>query len=366
MISEVLVMSHDRSPPNEKGGIVLKKAETVHDLEILRLHLELRGGELSPVERQNLIRHGESADGSSITRDILIPDDMPLHHLHYVIQKLFGWRNSHLRAFRLLEEDFQRITGGTVKGWADLVGTYFQAPSESEEDLFWDDEFGGGSFALWLKSKYTGPYRYGGSAELKERAEAEIHELLTYFQEVEVRESFDEFFERSQQDGSKEIRVLRRAPLAELTLQEMVNSVYLGSDPNTLLERLLVKDILGIQNNQETEPNLPTTLLYHYDFGDNWEVILTRTADAQDLLDAQELSLEELDAAKHKVVTKYQPVCIKKRGLPVLDDVGGLRGFAEFLHHIYESTDPLERKEYLAWGKSQGWRESKVSCFQIL
>ncbi|MBR0577191.1 hypothetical protein KCG48_12780 [Proteiniclasticum sp. BAD-10] len=344
----------------------MKKAETVHDLEILGLHLELRGWELTPEQKQSLIRHGESVDGTSITRDILIPGDMPLHHLHYVIQKLFGWQNSHLRAFRLQEDDFQRLTGGTVKGWADLVGTYFQPPSESEEDLYWDDEFEGGNFALWLRKKYTGPYRYDGKAEIKERAQAEIRELLAYFQEVDVLESFDDYYERSLKDGSKEIRVLRKAPLAELTLQEMLNSVYLGSEPNTLLERLLVKDILGIQNDQEDEPKLPTTLLYQYDFGDNWEVILTRTADAQDLLDGQELSQEELEEAKRKVITKHQPVCIKKRGLPVLDDVGGLRGFAEFLHHIYESTDPLERKEYLAWGKSQGWRESKVSSFQIL
>lgn len=345
---------------------MLKKTDAVHDFEILRLHLELRGGELPPELKQSLIRHGESTDGTSITRDILIPGDMPLHHLHYVIQKLFGWQNSHLRAFRLLEEDFQRMTQGTVKGWAELVGTYFQPPSESEEDLYWDDQFEGGNFALWLRKKYTGPYRYDGRAEIKERAQEEIRDLLSYYQQVDVRESFDDFYERSLKDGSKEIRILRQAPLAELTLQEMVNSVYLGSDPNTLLERLLVKDILGIPEEQGAASALPTTLLYHYDFGDNWEVILTRTADAQDLLDAQELSREELEEAKRQVVTKYQPVCIKKRGLPVLDDVGGLRGFAEFLHHIYESTDPMERKEYLAWGKSQGWSDKKISCFSLL
>lgn len=41
-------------------------------------------------------RYGESLTGNSITRDILIPADMPLHNLHYAIQKLFGFQNSHL------------------------------------------------------------------------------------------------------------------------------------------------------------------------------------------------------------------------------------------------------------------------------
>lgn len=38
--------------------------------------------------------------------------------------------------FNFLDPVFQKLTGGTVKGWSDLVGTLFQPPSEAESDLF--------------------------------------------------------------------------------------------------------------------------------------------------------------------------------------------------------------------------------------
>ncbi len=67
----------------------------------VRLHLELRSDYLSDYHKRMLRRYGESSTGESITRDILIPSDMPLHNLHYAMQKLFGWQNSHLRSFYL-------------------------------------------------------------------------------------------------------------------------------------------------------------------------------------------------------------------------------------------------------------------------
>lgn len=90
------------------------------------LHLELRNDYLPDYQKRTLRRYGESNTGESIARDILIPSDMPLHNLHYAIQKLFGWHNSHLRSFYLPEDVYNKLTGGTVKGWYDLVGILFQ------------------------------------------------------------------------------------------------------------------------------------------------------------------------------------------------------------------------------------------------
>ncbi|WP_409229368.1 IS1096 element passenger TnpR family protein [Gudongella sp. SC589] len=155
----------------------------------VRIRLELKDEYLSDYQKRMLKRYGESISGDSIIRDILIPSDMPLHNLHYAIQKLFGWQNSHLRSFYLPEEVYGRLTGGTVKGWADLVGILFQPPSEAEEDVFWDDDYNSGSIKVWLKRKYTGPYTYGGMMEHPEIAKQDVHELLEHFQMVEVRES---------------------------------------------------------------------------------------------------------------------------------------------------------------------------------
>lgn len=149
-----------------------------NEITPVRLHLELRDDYLSDYQKRMLIRYGESTSGDSITRDILVPSDMPLHNLHYTIQILFGWQNSHLRSFYLPEEVYNKLTGGTVKGWSDLVGILFQPPSEAEEDVFWDDDYERGSFKVWLRKKYTGPYIYGGTMEHPEVARRDVQELL--------------------------------------------------------------------------------------------------------------------------------------------------------------------------------------------
>jgi len=96
----------------------------------VHLRLELRDEYLTEEQKRILRRYGESSTGETICRDILIPSDMPLHNLHYAIQKLYGWQNSHLRSFHLPEDVYLKLTGGTVKGWSDYVGVIFQPPSE--------------------------------------------------------------------------------------------------------------------------------------------------------------------------------------------------------------------------------------------
>lgn len=102
----------------------------------IRLHLELKDEYMSDYQKRMLRRYGESSTGDSITRDILIPSDMPLHNLHYTIQKLFGWQNSHLREFKLEDDIYHQLTNRTVRGWSDLVGVLFQPPAVAEGDLF--------------------------------------------------------------------------------------------------------------------------------------------------------------------------------------------------------------------------------------
>jgi hypothetical protein len=93
-----------------------KRRSNKDEITSVHLHLELKGEYLTEYQKRMLKRYGESSTGESICRDILIPSDMPLHNLHYTIQKLYGWQNSHLRSFHLPEEVYQKLTGGTVKG----------------------------------------------------------------------------------------------------------------------------------------------------------------------------------------------------------------------------------------------------------
>lgn len=107
-------------------------------------------------------------------------------------------------------------------------------------------------------------------------------------------------------------------------------------------------------------------LIYNYDFGDDWTVTITKKRNCNDLLQKDYISEDELLEVEEKVITNHMPVCIHKDGIFVLDDVGGMSGFARFLKIINESKDKEERDSYLEWAKSLGWSRRKVSNKLIL
>lgn len=335
-----------------------------NEITPVHLHLELQDDYLTDYQKRMLRRYGESISGESITRDILIPSDMPLHNLHYTIQKIFGWQNSHLRSFYLPEQIYNKITGSTVKGWTDLVGILFQSPSEAEHDVFWDDDYELGSFKVWLKKKYIGPYIYGGTMEHPEIARQDIQKFLEHFKILEVRESFSEYMKRKERDQNAEIRIIKRTSLIDLTLEEMNASIIIDGGTEGLLERLEVNKVIAAQDEDiSSEKLFPVTkeLIYNYDFGDNWIVKITKYKDCEDLIKQNIIDEDELKEAEEIVVDKHKPVCINKVGISVLDDVGGLSGFADFLGIIYEGEDKEEASSARAWAKSLGWSASKVS-----
>jgi len=330
------------------------------------LHLELKDDHLDDAEKTILRKYGESSTGDSISRDILIPSDMPLHNLHYAIQRLFGWQNSHLRRFVLPEEIYNRLTDRTVKGWTDLVGILFQPPGECEHDVFWDEDYQSGSIKTWLKKKYTGPYFFHGIMEDFEWAQNDIKQLIERFPILEVQESFSDYMNRSQGKDKAKPRIIKKAPLIELTLEEMDNSISMEGGTESLLERLEVATVLAFKDDDvvcSDNDIFPVThkLIYNYDFGDDWTIIITKEKDCKELLQKGYISKDELLDAEATVLTKHKPVCIHKDGVFVLDDVGGLHGFVSFLKEIYEGEDKEERSNYKAWAQSLGWSERKIS-----
>lgn len=339
------------------------------EISVMHLHLELTNEYISEYQKRMLRRYGESSTGNSICRDILIPSDMPLHNLHYTIQKLFGWQNSHLRCFNLPDDIYKRVTGKTVKGWADLVGILFQPPSEAEDDIFWDDNYEKGNFFTWLKKKYTGPYIYGGILEYPENARNDVQSLLDRFKLIDVKESFLDYMERSKKTDDAEIRILRKASLIDMTLEEMNSTIMLDSGTDNLLESLEISRVLADKDSKmDTGALFPVTkkLIYNYDFGDNWIVNITREDRYTGLVENGLISLDEITYSNDIVLKEHRPVCIHKDGINVLDDVGGLCGFADFLGTIYESDDKKESKSYLTWAKGLGWKDKKIGLKMIL
>ncbi|WP_368646176.1 hypothetical protein AB4027_04655 [Alkalibacterium putridalgicola] len=332
------------------------------EIKPVRLRLELISDYCHSDEKVMLKRYGESSSGDRITREVLIPSDMTLHVLHYAMQKLFGWQNSHLRQFNLPKDVYQELTQGTVKGWSDLVGVLFQPPSEAEHDVFWDDDYDSGNFNAWLRRKYTGPYQYGGYFEQSDVARADVNQLLDRFEELEIQEPFSDYLKRKQTDPAAKPKVLGKKALVDMTLDEMNAAIVMESGTESLMESLVITDVLGYADEELSGSGFPVTqaLYYEYDYGDSWIVKVTKLESCEDLVADHSVTQEEVDAAREVVLTKHKPVCLSRDGVDVMDDVGGLSGFANFLRAINEPEDKEEAADFRRWARSMGWKQKKI------
>ncbi len=305
---------------------------------VICLHLELADSQVEGVD-DPIVKYGKTK--KSISREVLVPEDITLHSLHYVILKLFGWQNGHLHFFSLLEDDFQKLTGDRFDKYSKLCGVYFRFPTEDYEDLYWDDDYEEGrSFSTWLRSKYTGPYVYEGTGDYYLPNQYEVKRFCEHFSDMNVK---------------------------ELSLQQIMEKIDLGGNPNNLLERLCLRDVLYINSSEDmlkeaaTVSNICGTdatpvaheLVYEYDYGDGWEVRITVS------------DIEYTDEEKEFVCQNYRPRCICKDGLSVLDDVGGMWGYRDFLVTIHEGSEE-EQIEMREWARYLGWTGRNVSPKNML
>lgn len=187
---------------------------------------------------------------------------------------------------------------------------------------------------------------------------------------IDVLESFSAFYARSKNNPKEAMKVLRQAPMIELTIEEFHQSVFLEASTEHLLERLEIGEILASKNqeigiNQSIFP-VSRELIYTYDFGDNWKIKITKYEDFEEVIERNIADHEEIEEAVQIVSEKRQPICLNANGLSVLDDIGNLRGFADFLGSIYEGTDKKEMSDLRGWAKSMGWNPTKKNVRKIL
>ena len=427
-------------------------------VDIVRLHLELLRQDILPMDETDdghtrregeysenaevtrvLKSYGEVRYGETITRDILIPSDLPLYALHYVIQSAFGWQNSHLHRFELPFKRFLEITENRADHWEDLVGVLLRSPWMEQEEEFWADDYEYGSFKTWLRKKYTGPYLslcHGEGIiqckkdmkEIRKRCsricvdyaehEGKLYpctvrpvdrNVLTgevnlsekdkegFFGDKIIKRVVKEFKDCTAEEmcrlfieGNPE-RVLERLPIDEVlamhgrsTEDELADDLY--GDFESFMDEDLVYDIKEIVKSKEDYPdNQPVigastdVLYYFYDFGDGWQIRITGSMDACDLVEQGRVTQEDLDKAICKVYETYRPVCIAADGLPLVDDAGGISGYMRFLRAIHPTEEKAfwgkndipdnwsyeNKSESLEWAKSLGWK-SKVSIGTLL
>ena len=363
----------------------------------VKLHIEL---ELNDVSEQNISTLKKYAKmKNKISRDILVPGDITLDALHYVIQRLFGWQNSHQHHFYLPEDVFENVTKNKVREWQKLCGIYFRFPDNDMDDRYWGSNYDPTiAFNSWLKKKYQGPYVYAGLGDYYYENQDKVQELKVDMAEFEV----EQFYNSLSENGKNRI-----VKLEDSTIAELQSGISFEQPINCLLERLFVVDYLFMPNmeykvfdeetrsiiddlSEDIEMNIrawkrilaklpkermdfelavgmstirmnPITneIKYSYDPGDNWTVSITSSEvyynihyspfperEAPVYVDShmKEIDYDTLKEI-HRVIMRYSPICLDSDGMNVFDDVGGIDGFAEFLRAIHESNDENERKE---------------------
>lgn len=429
-----------------------KNEDPDREIRAILLHLELDTAMLPSKDLAILNRYGRVEKG--LTRDIIVPAGISLHALHYAIQRVFGWQNSHLHHYKLPKETFKALVGTDemFKDWKELCGLYFRFPTQDMEDLCWDDDYDGEeSVKTWMRRKYSAPYYYGGFNE--HYIESQLS-MLTFCRDNPKVSVYPGIWES---EGNTKQSVVEKA-LDQLTVREL--GQRLDADPEELLERLTVKELLfpeggrlspdriaavkqlaeqqrgvfaekvgiiqqyhrkiidacelietahekgmcdynsalveyeNIINRTETKAvPITDTLLYEYDYGDSWAVRITckemypvEIGEDDPIMSGYRIipATEEqvfndvrvFDRMRHKitgvlrdqvatVIAKMRPLCIAADGLSVMDDVGGIGGYCDFLTTIHEANDD-KANEMKEWARGMGWTGRKTKPESML
>lgn len=392
------VKSHDEKRLMERGYIPQSSRPIA-----LKLHLELNMDGITNRERKALEKYGKVKQ--SISRDVIIPADMTLRSLHYVIQRAFGWQNSHLHYFKFPDDVFDKLTQDSSDQWLRLCGVNFRVPDDDREDIYWDADYDESiSFKNWLKSKYTGPYYYAGGGDYY----TENQRWANWFKQKYGSMSMEKV--RSMHGIPQDINfLLERLAVPDFLNLPNGNSKYFAEPVEDFLayleegnkkhQELWDKMMINPRKNFDVIEGLiyastirmksqADSLIYRYDYGDNWEITIT-CENAYYMAEdpfywmsenkltylTGEIVLEDafentVDIKETKTVQEFcikqKPVCVASDGLNLFDDAGGVKGFAKFLETLNTTTrkdvleEILETPKMYGWTAKEGRLESKL------
>lgn len=419
-------------PEYEIGEIIYDKpaqkenssSKTIKVPSLYKLHLELvKDEEGSPIQLNKdeiTLLQKYARFNTGFSRDIVVPADMTLHALHYAIQKLFGWENSHLRQFSLMPKDFGAVTNGLTTSWESLCGALFRFPQEEDQEPYWDDDYKGlQSFKTWLKHKYRGPYQMFGIRDTYYDNQSQIGHFRKEFEKTtkqSVTPTLDEFKEQVWLGGDYNC-LMERLRISELLVPESIglpdlsewkttiqNSIYnvrktFSRYPEEFAAnymRYVIEMQYGISRSEGAinqisflrrmvEPILTPfvkEILYQYDFGDGWcvKVSCEEGYYYNDLFDIADdrfvvAKLNDKDFVadrdyyrsrdnlrvddKLNDVLRYAewkklPACVAADGMNLVDDVGGIHGYVDFIRTLH-GENKEEAREIREWAESLGW-----------
>ena len=385
--------------------------------QVYRLQLELVT-DYDAEDQPEFLRLSKAKNG--ISREILVPGDMNLHALHYAIQRLFGWQNSHLHRFALPQAEFDAVTGKKVGQYFDFCGVLFRFPGADPSDRYWDDDYNGEqSIKTWLSKKYTRPFRHMSMTDTLIGAMNEV----AHFRETcpKYKNSFnletlqrDFVFEEdlnALNEGVALAELLKPQKAAKMPMQlwlreteqkrKAVLNAWSKAPQEKLLEAMtelmtwrsscqdweqgmwLDPDEVRQQAQEKMNLSAENVILEHRTAIQYWEKIVmplvkkyrvAMTPQFDRLLyhydygdnwlvhisveDVYHVQQDDVPQEVKVVQESGKPTCLEADGLSLMDDCGGVYGYLEFLR-LLDHGDPEEAAEAREWAREMGWNGRK-------
>ncbi len=343
---------------SDAGDVISKRGD------VYQLHLELLGSD-------EIEHKAEGKIDQSISRDVLVPRDLDLHALHFLIQKLFGWRHSHLHEFTLPEKDFDRLTAGRFGTYRDLCGVLFRYPTWADEEDFWDEDYEADmNPTTWFRKKYRRPYLTMAKCDTwigNESVADWKKDSKEYLFDCHFDKSKEQLMENRKMDelftfDAVDVRAWKKQCLMQI--EELKQDIPVNESRAEEYSQDIFEDA------QVIPYPFFQTIYYHYDFGDSWRVrISLEDVYTRDLYEDNGLLAMKADKA-YKAEAKYfdrsgekvdqemrdilsnvdlegKPICIAADGLSVCDDCGGVWGYDQMLGDMDDETK--------LWFKGMGW-----------
>ena len=324
--------------------------------KLYRLHLRLRM-ELDAEEEKTLKKYGKVK--KELSRDLAVPSDITLHALHFAIQQAFGWRNSHLHRFTLdqpfTSDRTAKLTGDRLEQYGALCGRYFRAPysiddEKTAQDIYWDDDYKDDlDPKAWMRSKYTGPYFYGGSLEHYLVAHSWNKECEKKNPNVRVPQSFQEYLANKGKPTEPAIK-----PLGDLTIDEAHR--LFECSIGELLERLRLDEVLA------TGRPVPSALTLPVIPADTEAKFPGMMEEYRSLMRKNE-EYERLMRKRGKLTRREKEFLLAEQ-----DPYPLLQEKEQALDKLLEETDgrvePLTDTLYYAYDYGDGW-EVDITCTDV-
>lgn len=340
------------------------------------LHLELDTGYCSKDDMQILKKYADIKHGSTISREILVPEDMTIRALHYTIQRLFGWMGKYDYTMKLPDNIYDDITKEDPKRILELAGVLLKCPDgvEIDDEFFVSfDKTRPTDFENRFSEYYTGPYANFVSEEDYNTSNGDIESILDEIagdnkSNDEASDYMSNNIFTGDPEKDEEIRINANKLLVRLKVSSVLahEGYNISKGIDYLLNDTLseYREIKKYDDNYEIQPNiLPLTykLIYEYDSNQKWRVNITMLKDFSVLVDDKGVSYDEIAKAKEKVLESYKPYCIFCDGANAMEDVANLPGFCKFLTIIYESKDSKERNTMLKYARRRDWHIDEIS-----